>query len=227
MASRFFADLADEEDLEARNEVFWDAMIDRIREDGLRQVPRTVLDVGCHRGGLLARLATRWAPTTLIGIEPLDAARSRARLRLGTAAEHVLLFDPSDWHRVPAGSVDLVVSHEVLWLLPDLEEFVGHLARVLSPLGRAYLATGCHAENPLWSEWRAQLEAMGHRAFTHAPMALMAAAGHHQLLSSVRPLRERGWATHDPTAGGFTFPSVAALLDHQFRHKLLFRLVRP
>ncbi len=227
MASRFFANPADEEDLEARNEVFWNAMIDRIREDSWREVPHSVLDVGCHRGGLLARLAARWAPETLIGIEPLEAARTRARLRLGTAAAHVLLLDPSEWHRVPARSVDLIVSHEVLCLLPDLEEFVGHLVRVLAPHGRAYLAAGCHAENPVWADWRPRLEAMGHRTFTHTPMALMAAAGRHGLLPGVRPLRERGWAIHDPTCGDFTFPSVAALIDHQFRHKLLFRLVRP
>lgn len=226
MGPRFFADPADEEDLEFRNEVFWDAMIDRIREDGFRQAPRCVLDIGCHRGGLLARIATRWAPETLIGIEPIEAARARARLRLSTTP-NVLLLEPTQWHRISSGSVDLVVCHEVLCLIPDLDHFVGDVERVLSPNGRAYLAAGCHAENPLWADWQPQLEAMGHKTFSHSPLALMAAAGRRHLLPSVRPLRDHGWATYVPSPADFAFPSVKALLDHQFQLKLLFRLARP
>jgi SAM-dependent methyltransferase len=226
MGAGFFRDSADEDDLELRNEVFWTAMVDQIRRDGFAQPPRRILDVGCHRGGLLARVAQCWGPSALFGIEPNEAARTRARLRLKTLAESVLLLDPSEWQRVPDGAVDLVVCHEVLFLLPDLDVLARQLARVLGAKGRAYVAAGCHTENPVWPSWRAQLEEMGQRTFDHAPMDVLAAAGRHGLLPSVRPLRESGWATHDPSAGGYTFPSVMALLDHQFRHKLLFRLAR-
>ena len=222
----FFRDSADEDDLEPRNEVFWSALIDQIRRDGFAQPPHRVLDVGCHRGGMLARIAQCWAPQELVGIEPNDAARARARLRLRSMAATVSLLDASEWHRVPSGTIDLVVCHEVLFLLPDLNALAEQLARVLAPVGRAYVAAGCHIENPVWATWRDQLAEAGVRTFDHAPMALMAAAARHGLVPSVRPLRESGWATHDPTAGGFTFSSVAQLLDHQFRHKLLFRLAR-
>lgn len=226
MGSGFFQDQVDEEDLEIRNEVFWAAMIDQIRRDGFAHPPRQVLDVGCHRGGLLANIAKRWNPEALVGIEPIEEARDRARFRLAALARKVVLLTPTEWHRIDDHAVDLIVCHEVLFLLPDLEAFVEQLARVLSPRGRAYIASGCHAENPIWASWRTQLEAMGHRTFNHEPMALMASAARHQLLPSVRPLRDNGWATHDPTRGTFVFPTVGALLDHQFRHKLLFRLVR-
>lgn len=225
MRPSFFPDASEDDELEARNEVFWVALIDHIRADGFDPVPRSVLDVGCHRGGLLAKIAAHWAPDQLIGIEPIESARTRARFRLRTTATNVLLIEPSDWQRIPSGSVDLVVSHEVLWLLPNLEEFVEQVARVLAPHGRAYVVAGCHAENPVWPDWRARLEASGMRAFTHKPLDLMACAARHSLLPSVRPLRDGGWATHDST-GAFTFPTVAALLEHQFKHKLLFRLVR-
>jgi SAM-dependent methyltransferase len=225
MRPSFFPDAAADDDLEARNEVFWAALIDRIRADGFGQAPRRVLDIGCHRGGLLSKIAERWQPRALIGIEPIASARTRARFRLQTAASSVVLLDPTEWQQISGGSVDLVVSHEVLFLVSDLEDLVRQIARVLGPQGTAYIAAGCHAENPIWLDWRAKLEATGHSTFTHKPLDLMACAVRHALLPSVRPLRDSGWATHDPS-DEFTFPSVHALLDHQFKHKLLFRLAR-
>lgn len=226
MGVGFFPDPADDDQLEVRNAVFWEGMTDQIRRDGFPQPPRCVLDVGCHRGGLLARIAELWGPDQLLGIEPIEVARLRARLRLATLAPSVHLYGPEHWSKIPDRAVDLVVCHEVLFLLADVNELVREFARVLAPHGRAYVAAGCHAENPVWPTWQAILESSGHRTFTHEPMTLMRAACQSGLLASVRPLRESGWATHDPTDGPFTFPTVAALLDHQFRHKLLFRLAR-
>mgnify|MGYP001765733881 CR=1 FL=1 len=226
MAAGFFPDPDDDDKLEARNATFWEALIDQIRRDGFLQPPRCVLDVGCHRGGLLARIAELWRPAQLYGIEPIAAARTRARLRLAKLAPSVLLLGPEQWSKIPGGSVDLVVCHEVLFLLPNLNDFVVELARVMAPHGRAYVVAGCHSENPVWPAWKAEFDLAGRRTFTHEPMELMGAAGRSRLLASVRPLRESGWATHNPDDGAFHFPTVTALLDHQFRHKLLFRLAR-
>lgn len=226
MGTGFFPDPADDDKLEARNATFWEALIDQIRRDGFLQTPRCVLDVGCHRGGLLARIAELWGPAQLLGIEPIEVARLRARLRLATLAPSVLLFGPEHWSKIPDGGVDLVVCHEVLFLLSNVSELVLELARVLAPHGRAYVVAGCHSENPVWPAWQAIFEVDGRPTFTHDPMELMRAAGRSGLLASVRPLRESGWATHNPNDGAFQFPTVAALLDHQFRHKLLFRLAR-
>jgi len=225
MRSSFFPDSTKDDELEPRNAVFWGALVDRIRSDGFNRAPRRVLDIGSHRGGLLARIAEHWKPDELIGIEPMESARTRARLRLQTAAPSVVMLEPTEWHRVETGSVDLAVCHEVLFLVRDLDGLIADVARVLAPQAGAYIAAGCHSENPVWPAWRARLEAAGHATFEHRPMEVMAAAGRHGLIPSVRPLRDAGWATHDPV-GDFQFPTVEALLDHQFRHKLLFRLVR-
>jgi SAM-dependent methyltransferase len=224
--SSFFATQDEDDALEHRNAVFWEAMLNHIRRDGFARPPQRVLDVGCHRGGLLARIAAQWGANELIGIEPIQAARSRAQLRLKASAPRVQLLSPEQWCQVPGGAVDLVVCHEVLFMLSDLDEFAAHLARVIAPQGRAYIAAGCHAENPVWPVWKSALEAEGKQTFTHEPISLMAAAGRQGFLAGVRPLRESGWAIHNPVDSPFTFPSVSALLDHQFRHKLLFRLVR-
>ena len=47
----------EDSELEASNDVFWDALIDHIRADGFDRAPRCMLDVGAHRGGLLERVA--------------------------------------------------------------------------------------------------------------------------------------------------------------------------
>jgi SAM-dependent methyltransferase len=226
MRSSFFADPSEDDDLEPRNEIFWRALIDRIRSDGFPRPPRRVLDVGCHRGGLLATIASHWQPDELVGIEPIESARIRARLRLQAVASRVVLLDTNEWSRVADESIDVIVSHETLFLIPDLGELLTQVRRVLAPEGRAYVAAGCHPENPVWHDWAARLRAMGHRTYDHYPMDVMACAARCGLSPSVRPLRDAGWATHTP-GGQFTFPTVSALLDHQFKHKLLFRLSRP
>lgn len=225
--SSFFADSGDDDLLEARNEIFWEAMLDNVRRDGFRKAPNRVLDIGCHRGGLLARIAKIWGVDELYGIEPIQAARARAQLRLASTARVVRLLSPEQWDLVPDYSVDLVVCHEVLFLLPDIDELNKNIARVLTRNGRAYIASGCHSENPVWPRWREALERQGTSTYTHEPLEMMRAAAIHGLVPSVRPLRDNGWATFDPTSGPFVFPTVGALLDHQFRHKLLFRLSRP
>ncbi|SFU25885.1 class I SAM-dependent methyltransferase [Paraburkholderia aspalathi] len=224
--SSFFSDSGDDDLLESRNEIFWEALLDNIRRDGFPKVPNRVLDIGCHRGGLLARIAKIWGACELYGIEPIQAARARAQLRLSSTAPVVRLLSPDQWDLIPNYSIDLVVCHEVMFLLPDLGELAKNVARVLARNGRAYIAWGCHSENPVWPKWREALELQGVTTYTHEPIGLMGAAALHGLLPSVRPLRESGWATFDPTSGPFTFPTIGALLDHQFRHKLLFRLVR-
>lgn len=224
--SSFFADSGDDDLLESRNHVFWEAMLDNIRRDGFVRPPRGVLDIGCHRGGLLARIAKAWGGDEFWGIEPIAAARARAQLRLASMIGSVRMLSPEQWELIPDHGIDLVVCHEVLFLIEDLSSLAANIARVLRPGGRAYLVTGCHSENPIWPTWRNALQLEGKVVYTHKPLALMSAAGLHGLVPAVRPLRDNGWATYGPNEDTFVFPSVGALLDHQFRHKLLFRLTK-
>ena len=136
------------------------------------------------------------------------------------------MLDPSEWRRVPASTVDLLIAFESFHLIDDLEVVFAEVARVLAATGRAYVVLGCHAENPVWATWKPQLEAMGHVTATHRPLDLMKAGARHGLLPSVRPLRDDGWVTHNPLEPSFTFSSVEEMLAHHFKHKLLFRFVR-
>jgi cyclopropane fatty-acyl-phospholipid synthase-like methyltransferase len=219
----FFDDPALDDDLPFVNEPFWSALIAHVERD-LPSTPKTILDIGCHSGGLLQQLGRHFQPTELIGIEPLPAARADAEQRLQGAADTVTILDSSDWTGVSSGHFDLVTSHETLYLEGDLVGFMTRVHSALAPRGSAYIVLGCHAENPLWQQWKPALIAAGHHVYDHAPLEIMRAAACGGLLPSVQPLRRTGWVTYDPLHATFRYPDVQTMLDHHYRHKLIFRL---
>ena len=220
----FFGDPVLDSDLPIVNESFWSALIGHIERDRATP-PRVVLDVGCHTGGFLDVLSRRFAPNELLGIEPLAGARQAASRRLdGTAAARVKILDVSEWDRIPAAAVDLVTSHEVLYLEPDLQDFMRRVRRILAFDGNAYIVLGCHSENPLWNSWKTALVEAGHRVYDYMPLEIMEAASSAGLLPSVQPLRNSGWITYDPIRATFRYPDVQTMFDHHYRYKLIFRL---
>lgn len=227
MQPGFFFSSEEDSQLEATNAVFWDCLLGYIREDRKDEPPRSILDIGSHQGGLLARLVHAWQPQRVWGIEPLLSARTTTMARLEGCAPDLQVLDPADWSCIPASSFDLITCHEVLYLEPDLKAFMIRLQRALTHAGRAYLVLGCHAENPVWTAWRPQLVALGHRVYDYYPMDILAAGAAQGLLPALRPLRQGGWISHDPRQSGFGFPNAAAMLDHHFKHKLVFRFIRP
>jgi SAM-dependent methyltransferase len=222
----FFGSLAEDEELERANQEFWRRLLGHLRAEVTPDEVQSVLDVGCHRGGLLELLARHFKPECLLGLEPLAAARQRALFRLKGQAPSVQILDPAQWPSVPAASVDLATCHEVLQLVGDLCPFLKEIARVLRPAGRAFVVLGCHTENPVWPRWKNQLIALGHAVFDHSPMEILRQASLAGFHTAVQPLRREGWVIYDPVAASFEFASVQEMLDHQYRHKLLFRFIK-
>ena len=188
--------------------------------------PHAILDVGCHSGGLLGVLTRHFAPARIFGIEPIAAARLAASRRLANVAATLTLLDVSQWDQIPTRSIDLVTSHEMLYLEPDVPSFMRKVHRVLTLGGHAYVVLGCHAENPLWHAWKKRLVAAGRTVYDHVPLNIMEAASAAGLSASVQPLRRVGWITYDPRRAEFPYPDVSTMFDHHYRNKLVFRL-RP
>lgn len=182
------------------------------------------MDVGCHSGGLLELLREQFQPKDLIGIEPLGAARAAAQRRLEGAGSTASILDETGWTAVADGQVDLLTSHEVLYLEPDLLSFMTRVRRVLAADGLALLVLGCHAENPLWAMWKPALLAAGHAVYDHHPFDILDAAARAGLRAAVQPLRRSGWITYDPRNAAFRYSDLTTMLEHHYRHKLLFRL---
>lgn len=221
--SFFFSDPRLDRELPVANQAFWSALIGHIEGDGGSH-PKVILDIGCHTGGLLEQLSNRFGPDQIIGIEPLPSARRAASERLSEVAPEVRLIDSSEWDRIPARSVDLLVGHEVLYLEADLADFMRRIRSVMAPHGSAYVVLGCHSENPLWQIWKETIVVAGHSVYDHSPVRIMEAASSAGLLPSVQPLMRWGWVTYDPLRAHFHYPDVRTMLDHHYRHKLIFRL---
>lgn len=218
----FYGDPALDDDLPLVNEAFWSSLIQHIQGDRPK-APRAILDIGCHTGGLLFELNRVFTPSTLMGIEPLADARLAAAKRLANVPATVTLSDVDGWDQVAARSIDLVTSHETLYLEPVLSDFMSHVHRVLSHDGAAYVVLGSHSENPLWQTWKKPIVEAGNTVYDHAPLDIMAAASSAGLLPSVQPLRRSGWVTYDPLRADFRYPDARTMFDHHYRHKLIFR----
>ncbi|MRG73937.1 methyltransferase domain-containing protein [Alphaproteobacteria bacterium HT1-32] len=230
MATRetFFARENDDAELENLNSVFWQSIVSHIDDDyGTGTNIGTIVDIGCHRGGFLYRAAMHWQCDHVFGIEPLVVPRQMAVSRLEAAGIPATVLHPEFWNVIPKHSADIITCQEVLYLIEDLDELFGHIARVLRPRRRAYFTLGCHTENPLWPDWRSRLINMGQRVFDHAPLYIMQRAEAAGMRTAVRPLRRDGWIIHSPSTTTFPVPSIHTLCEHQYRHKLLFRFDAP
>lgn len=211
--------------MEVANATFWESLFAIVENDRDVGTIVSLLDVGCHSGALLGRAATRWGLQRLYGIEPVASLRQTAIDRLSDLSlEALSIVDPERWNEIADGSIDLVFSQEVLYLVKDVAELFRHIARVLVPTGAAYVTLGCHTENPLWPQWRKILIDMGLSVYNHAPMDILRHAESAGLWPALRPLRRDGWIIHAPSTSRFPVPDVTKLLDHHYRHKLLFRL---
>jgi hypothetical protein len=86
---------------------------------------------------------------------------------------------------------------------------------------------GCHTENPLWPAWRPILEEQGLPVYDHSPLSILEQAERAGLSTAVQPLRTQGWVLLEPSRMRFPVASLTSLLDHHYRHKLLFCFTKP
>jgi SAM-dependent methyltransferase len=211
--------------LEQTNQIFWTALLGHIKTE-IQGSSANILDVGCHHGGLLERLASLLHPESLIGIDPSTHCRERALFRLRKLASNVKILSPERWADIPSASIDLLTCHEVLHLVEDLPGLFSQISRTLKSDGVAFVVAGCHTENPLWPRWSEQLRNEGQFVFDHAPFDILSAGINAGLKGSLRPLRRDGWIIYDPTEAIFEYSSAAELFKHQYRNKILFRFVK-
>lgn len=138
----------DEVDMEPDHAYLWRHLIASVPESDLSQA--CVLDYGCNRGGFLQALFQQRPYRRGIGVDVAEASLAAARQR------HVDLpvaFITPDAMATYTAAVDLAFSHEVLYLLPDLDRHAAQIASTLHDGGVYYAAIGCHTGNPLWSQW--------------------------------------------------------------------------
>ncbi len=151
--------------MSAEHRFLWRALFRACEQDlapGIR-----VLDFGCGNGEMLAYLmrgdGRGWEGCPLelgVGIDrpSLAPVLAGAATRLGSRLP--VLFSCAPPGAFP-GQFDLVISHEVVYLLPDLEKTFRGLFASLRTGGTIHLATGCHRENALYRRWRREFARLG------------------------------------------------------------------
>jgi SAM-dependent methyltransferase len=211
--------------LEQANQIFWSSLLGHIQAD-VRAPLESILDIGCHHGGLLTQLAAAFHPRSLTGIEPSLHSRQRATFRLRKLAPSVAVLAPERWAEVSTSSIALITCHEVLHMVEDIEAVFSQIFRTLRSDGSAFMVAGCHTENPVWPRWKAQLQDIGQTVYDRSPFEILQAGIRSGLKGALRPLRRDGWIIYDPDSAALTYSSTEELLDHQYRHKLLFRFVK-
>jgi SAM-dependent methyltransferase len=128
----------------------WEAMLNTIDVDLTGQ---RVLDAGCNRGGVLRLVCERARIDAGFGYDPAPAAIADAR-RL--AGERPLTFEAADTVLPGWGGFDVAFSHEVLYLLHDLDAHAEAIRRALASGGVYYAVIGVHAASPGVAEWHAE-----------------------------------------------------------------------
>jgi ubiquinone/menaquinone biosynthesis C-methylase UbiE len=102
--------------------------------NALHLAPRArVLDLGCGNGPLLEEINARYADARLFGLDLSEEELIRARSRLPQDA--TLVEGRAEAMPFADGSFDVVTSHMVMMLLPDLNAALLEVRRVLAPDG--------------------------------------------------------------------------------------------
>ncbi len=102
----------------------------------------TVMEVGCGPGHYARRLAARFAGLRVIGIDCSDAQLGRARtaaLARGLTGCRFEQGDARDLPR-PEASIDVVIVSRLFTVLPEREQAMSEIHRVLRPGGLAFIA---------------------------------------------------------------------------------------
>ncbi|MGH3716603.1 MAG: methyltransferase domain-containing protein [Micromonosporaceae bacterium] len=116
-------------------ETWWRPVSDAIATLAQPDPGAVLVDLGCGDGVSLAATAARVPSAQLIGLDLRADAMARAQRKLQDVSFVVAdLVQPLP---LADRSVDVVICHNVLELLPDPAQLVGETARALRPGGRA------------------------------------------------------------------------------------------
>jgi SAM-dependent methyltransferase len=198
----------------------WRHLIDLIVEKDLSG--KSVLDFGCNQGGLLRHLYAIRPFRKALGVDIAETSVAKAEALKGNLPiQHQVGGTVTGWDQ----EFDLAISHEVIYLVPDIEAHAADIFRALKPGGVYYAVTGCHTDNPLWPKWRTLVAektntVVQDRSITDYAKAFQAAG----FKVAARKLEFDGFLPY--SASAWT-PDFADSLDYYTQTKIVYRLVKP
>jgi len=210
-----------EQAMEDGHDYLWNRLIDVMREPDL--AGNNVLDFGCNQGRFLRLLHDRRGFGWGLGVDIAGDAVAVAKARVGDRPIDYRVVDRLE--AVPE-RFTFAFSHEVLYLLADIDAHARAMVARLAPGGVYYAVLGAHADNPAWPRWAEEIPARTTLPVHGRPLGAYArsfeAAG---FRVRARPLGVDGFAPVDPEGGSFA--SIVDWFDYLTRIKIVFRLERP
>jgi SAM-dependent methyltransferase len=220
MANHWTGSSEAEASMQEGHALLWRRMIEMITEPDLSAM--TVLDFGCSQGGMLRQLYKSKPFARGVGFDKEkgsidDANKNKGELPLE-------FYAGSDLSRFGQGEFDLVLSHEVIYLLPDLDDHALQIKRVIKAGSAYYAAIGCHEGNPLWPQWRSNPPQHPNLP-SYSLQAVAAAFRRANLEVSIRAFRFDDFLPLP--ADDAWYPGPGEKLEYYYSHKCLFRCVKP
>lgn len=217
---RWLKDEAEDQRMTDDHLPLWDRMIELMNERELTGAK--VLDYGCNTGGLLQRLYHTKPYAKGVGVDLAEGQVAEAR-KLRTDGPYE--FTSLDALDSQVAEYDFAFSHEVIYLLPSIEEHVQLIRRVLKPGGVYYAATGCHTANPQWPQWREIIaEYANVQPSDYSPEDYGFSFERAGFKVGVQPYGTGRFLPLEKKEE--LFPTVASIVDYYRNHKLLFRFQR-
>lgn len=199
----------------------WRTMIQMMEEENLRG--RTILDFGCNQGGFLRMLYNlkpfHKAFAVDIAAESVKKAQS---LNPGLP----ITFGAPELLDTLGNSIDTAFSHEVVYLLQDLDAHAKQIRKVLKTGGVYYCATGCHTENPLWPAWHKLISSYSNIPVPHYSLNDYAQAFENNgFMIEFAPFRPQGFMRFHGEDKQY-YPSVFDKIQYYTKYKTLFRFTK-
>jgi SAM-dependent methyltransferase len=210
----------DEQIMEDGHGPLWERLIELVTEPSLAGA--RVLDYGCNQGGFLRLLHDRKGFREAVGCDIAAESIAVAQARAGDRPIRYVVGSDLAPELEP---FDVAFSHEVIYLLPDIEAHARAIHACLKPGGVYYAVTGCHTDNPEWASWSQEIRARSNvppvDRGLDAYAAAFAAAGFMVSarkfgLDSFLPVTRRGEITRN----------ILARLNYYDSVKVCFRLVK-
>ncbi|MEM9434633.1 MAG: class I SAM-dependent methyltransferase [Pseudomonadota bacterium] len=214
-------DASEEDTMTDEHAFIWDRMIACIPSKDIRD--EKVLDFGCNQGGFLRLLYDSRPFASGVGVDLAQTAVAMAEQRKGNRPLRYLATD----NLADLGTeFDRAFSHEVIYLIDDLEAHAKDIFAALKPGGTYDAVTCCHADSPLWATWRPMIA-----EFSNIPVP------NHSVADITEAFRSAGFEVtvsrfmadaFIPCLGSNAyFPSDVDRIETYTQWKLSFRGTRP
>ena len=212
---------ANEEAMQDGHLVSWLGLIKTVEEENLAD--SNVLDFGCNRGGFLKVLYKHKPYKSALGV---DVARNSVAAANAQKGNTPVDYKHNEVLTSYTNHFDLAFSHEVLYLLPDLDTHATQIQGLLKQGGVYYVAIGEHTENPLWEEWKETISKFSEILPKSYSLQQIAQAFERNGFSvSVQKMNCRGFFPYNTEQQRY-WSSPMQLIEFLTEHMIVFRFVR-